>query len=97
MRGTIELLAALVTASAAYRLPTTRRATLQQAATFAATVGSGVVSPAFADETTSALPRLSRPQVNGKLSKIPVVALVNAEDAPFLTGGNGKIGYFFLS
>ena len=38
--------------------------------------------------------KLSRPQINEKLAKIPVVALVNAEDSPFLT--NGRIGYFFL-
>ena len=94
-------LTALLTVAAAYQLP--RRATLQKAAALAATAG---VPPAFADSVPGELPqavpgagaivRLSTPQINGKLSKIPVVALVNADDAPFLTGGNGKIGYFFL-
>ena len=31
----------------------------------------------------------------GKLSKIPCVALVNEEDAPFFDGG-GSVGYFYL-
>ena len=40
--------------------------------------------------------KLSRKQIEAKLSKLPVLALVNDEDAPFLTGGGGRIGYFFL-
>ena len=39
--------------------------------------------------------KLSRAAIEGKLSKVPVIALVNDEDAPFLTG-RGGVGYFFL-
>jgi len=38
--------------------------------------------------------QLTRPEIDGKLARVPVVALVNADDAPFLT--NGRIGYFYL-
>lgn len=107
----MKIILTFLAAAAAYRLPTTRRETLQHAVALAATSG---VAPAFALGTAvpdsaltgaadTALPtgagavkKLTQPQVNGKLSKIPVVALVNEEDAPFLTGGNGGIGYFFL-
>lgn len=49
---------------------------------------------AAADDVATAPVRLSRSQIDAKLSKVPVVALVNEDDAPFLT--NGRIGYFFL-
>lgn len=39
--------------------------------------------------------KLSREQINGKLSRIPVCALVNPDDEPYLAGGGG-VGFFFL-
>lgn len=87
------------------RWSATRRAALTQSAA----VAVAAVTPggaAFADAGMAAGPtaaptsgpavRLSRPQINSKLGKVPIVAIVNEEDAPFLTGGNGRIGYFFL-
>ena len=67
-----------------------RRDALRLAAVSAAT---NVAAPTFADEPVV---KLSRKQIESKLSKLPVLALVNEEDAPFLTGGGGRIGYFFL-
>ena len=67
-----------------------RRDALRLAAVSAAT---SVAAPAYADEPVV---KLSRKQIEAKLSKLPVIALVNEEDAPFLTGGGGRIGYFFL-
>lgn len=51
------------------------------------------MAPAFADDAPV---KLSRAQVEAKIAKIPIVALVNDEDAPFLTANGGKTGYFFL-
>ena len=77
--------------------PISRRSAIQHASTTAALVAAGVsLPPALAADVYDGSPgvKLSRPQINEKLAKIPVVALVNAEDSPFLT--NGRIGYFFL-
>ena len=96
----IALLVALVSSTSALSLPT-RRETVKLAAAVAATASSSSL-PAFAETINdiSAIEqqkvRLSKGQVEKKLSKVPVIALVNSEDAPFLTGGNGRIGYFFL-
>ena len=40
--------------------------------------------------------KLSRIQIESKLSRLPVVAIVNDEDSPYLTSANGRIGYFYL-
>jgi len=90
------LLQQLATLAAALHVPAagpTRRECLVSAA---ATCLAGVTLPARAADQDSAPVILSRSQIDGKLSKVPVIALVNSEDAPFLTGANGRIGYFFL-
>ena len=69
--------------------PIARRDALRLAAVSTAT---SVAAPTFAEPVV----KLSRKQIESKLSKLPVLALVNEEDAPFLTGGGGRIGYFFL-
>ena len=98
--ATVALLVALVASTSALSL-STRRETVKLAAAVAATATTSSL-PAFAETINdiSAIEqqkvRLSKGQVEKKLSKVPVIALVNSEDAPFLTGGNGRIGYFFL-
>ena len=50
----------------------------------------GVAAPAAAGV------KLSRQQIEAKLAKVPVVALVNEESSPFLTGNGGRVGYLWL-
>jgi len=46
------------------------------------------------DRMEQAAVKLSRSAIESKLSKIPVCALVNPEDAPYLSGS--RVGYFYL-
>ena len=86
----------------AVRSTQTRRAAMRSAAAAVAVMtsqhGFGAIPPAIAADAPAeaAAVKLSRPQINGKLSKVPVVAIVNEEDSPFLTGGGGRVGYFYL-
>jgi len=63
----------------------------------ASTVGTAARWATAADTpeaATQAAAKLSRNAIEGKLSKVPVCALVNPEDAPYLSGG--RVGYFYL-
>jgi len=75
--------------------PSRRHAVRQLVA--ASTVGTAARWATAADTpeaATQAAAKLSRNAIEGKLSKVPVCALVNPEDAPYLSGG--RVGYFYL-
>jgi len=86
------LLLCVGSAAAALHTPSLPRREALRLAAIGGTAASAVL-PAVADDAPV---KLSVKQIEGKLAKIPVVALVNDEDAPFLTGEGGKVGYFFL-
>ena len=77
-----------VEAAHATRRDAVRLAAAAAAAVPGLAVAAGEAAPAYVPV------KLSKEQVNNKLSKVPVVALVNEDDSPFLT--NGQVGYFYL-
>ena len=81
--------APLPSAYAAAGTTTTRRMALHKAAA-AAALGFGFRPSATAEARVP----LARAQIEAKLAKVPVVALVNADDAPYLDGAG--VGYFYL-
>lgn len=96
-RSLTLLLPTLLSAAASLRIVSheiARRDVLRLAAVSAGakTASNALVAPALAAEDAPV--KLSRKQIESKLSKIPVIALVNEEDAPFFT--NGRTGYFYL-
>ena len=86
----LHLLCALSTAALHPSSVMHRRDALLAAAS-AGSIATGNLRPAFADD---AVVKLSQKQIEGKLSKVPAIALVNEEDQPYFT--NGRVGYFFL-
>ena len=80
----------------------TRRLVLAAGAAAATSTRAGVWPPAaLAADGGVAAPaaagvKLSRQQIEAKLAKVPVVALVNEESSPFLTGNGGRVGYLWL-
>ena len=80
----------------------TRRLVLAAGAAAATSTRAGVWPPAaMAADGGVAAPsaggvKLSRQQIEAKLAKVPVVALVNEESSPFLTANGGRVGYLWL-
>jgi len=66
------------------------------AALLAATTPAQLANAADTVFDSGAGDKLSRKQIEGKLSRIPVIALVNGKGNPVFTDDNGQVGFFYL-